>query len=745
MSQELLLSAQFLQVAGNVALAVFVVATAGLVLSRMLGRYSAPLRHGILLAALCLACAAPLFVLGARRAQWGCLRVATPRHAARVAIDSIRARSARGPTSSRRSTAPGKLPRQGEPRATERNAARSVHTLAMPSWRAIGSCLCWLWLTFALARCGVLLGGMQRLRRYVQALRPCGNSEAHELLAWAARAVGLVRCPRLRESESIPVPMVVAAWNPIVVLPANLVGQLSSGKLGAVLLHETAHIAHGDLWVGGLQQLASIVFWWCPSIHGLNHQLRKLRETICDNYVLKSQGGGLELAEVLVELASRMPARRYALATLGIGALDQSRGLADRVERLLQWERQNTMTHMSWKARLATGAFAAVAGTIVIATTIRADDQPLPTAATVRAGGREQATSPEPPAAATTRAVAAQDQDAARPAATDEAPRRKAKEIGVEDLQAIHDALDWLLESQDQADGGWASQADSFASSDRSAATALAVLPFLGLGHTHKSGPYKAPLSKAISFLAAQVNRESGQAYGLGGTLYTQGLVAIALCRAYGLSDDEELAKPAQATLDFIMSAQDPVGGGWRYMPKMPGDTSVLGWQFEALEAGRAAGLRVAAETLDKAAQYLDSAQVDRDGATYGYTPHAAQSATCTAIGLLIRSRTGWKDDDPRILKGGDFVSESQAVDNLYFDYYAAQFLHNAQHPTWEGWHANVRELLLKSQVKDGNDRGSWLTSVEGGAIPKPGGRLYCTSMSAMILEVPLRERTKLD
>ena len=59
------------------------------------------------------------------------------------------------------------------------------------------------------------------------------------------------------------------------------------------------------------------------------------------------------------------------------------------------------------------------------------------------------------------------------------------------------------------------------------------------------------------------------------GTMYAQGIATIALCEAYGMTQDESLRQPAQRAIDFICWAQHSAGG-WRYYPSQPGDTTVF-------------------------------------------------------------------------------------------------------------------------------------------------------------------------
>ena len=47
--------------------------------------------------------------------------------------------------------------------------------------------------------------------------------------------------------------------------------------------------------------------------------------------------------------------------------------------------------------------------------------------------------------------------------------------------------------------------------------------------------------------------------------MYSHGLASIAICEAYAMTRDPDLVEPAQLALNFLVYAQDPRGGGWRY------------------------------------------------------------------------------------------------------------------------------------------------------------------------------------
>ena len=62
----------------------------------------------------------------------------------------------------------------------------------------------------------------------------------------------------------------------------------------------------------------------------------------------------------------------------------------------------------------------------------------------------------------------------------------------------------------------------------------------------------------------------------------------------------------------------------------------------------------------------------------------------------------------------------------------------NIVHEMWEKWNSNMRDWLTASQDKSGHQRGSWMMKGEDHGFVR-GGRLYCTSMATMILEVYYR------
>lgn len=307
--------------------------------------------------------------------------------------------------------------------------------------------------------------------------------------------------------------------------------------------------------------------------------------------------------------------------------------------------------------------------------------------------------------------------------------------------------LIWLSKQQ-KADGSWELPTDP----RKIAATGIALLPFLAAGYTHKGAPKEAKSSKypqqidlGIKYLLSKQTR-SGDFDA--DSMYDHAIATMALCEAYGMTADKRLQSHAQSAVDFIVKAQHS-GGGWRYSPGQAGDTSVTGWQIQALKSAHLAGLRIPKETLAKANGFLDSvAAGSPNGSTYGYV-NKGGSPSMTAVGLLCRQYLGWGPKNPGLIGGVDVLKKQPPRDirnpednkpiDIYYYYYATQVMHFYGGPDWhEFWNPKMRDWLLNLQVTgNGPNAGSW--NPDGTITGSAGGRLLATCLSLLTQEVYYR------
>lgn len=338
--------------------------------------------------------------------------------------------------------------------------------------------------------------------------------------------------------------------------------------------------------------------------------------------------------------------------------------------------------------------------------------------------------------------------------------------VGPATEEAIERGLAFLDGIQN-ADGSWSlqRQGTQVVLRSDSAATGLSLLAFQGAGYTHKQHQYADTVSRALQFLI-QNQRDDGDLYRAENPLsdrnvafYSHGIAALALCEAYGMTQDPELREPAQRSLNFIADTQHRSRGGWRYTPQVSSDTSVTGWMMMALKSGELSGLDVSETTYEGIQRWLSIAQASPDQPDrYRYNPYAPNTPTqrhgrrptptMTAVGMLMRMYSGWRRESPAMRSAADYLLEyppqmgtptSPQRDGYYW-YYATQVMFHMGGEYWNQWNQDLNSVLLDSQLDSGTYAGSWDPK-----LPVPdrwsvhAGRLYVTTMNLLNLEVYYR------
>ena len=309
---------------------------------------------------------------------------------------------------------------------------------------------------------------------------------------------------------------------------------------------------------------------------------------------------------------------------------------------------------------------------------------------------------------------------------------------------AVERGLEWLASHQ-AVDGSWqfdlsgcrcqGACRDPGTLTSSTASTSIALLPFLGAGHTHLEGRHQETVSRAIYYLLSRMNRTPRGGDFCEGTMYGHGVTTLALAEALGMTKDEMLVQPVREAVRFIETAQDLHGGGWRYLPGQAGDVTVTAWQVAALKSAQLAGLEAPSPTMDGVRRFLDRVQ-SANGAAYGYRTPSAKPCT-SAIGLLCRMYTGWTTDDERLYRGvTNLAKPGPSPEAVYQNFYLSQALLQMNHPVWPRWNAKNREQLVSRQARVAHEAGSWFFADHDTA---PGGRLAHTALAILTLEVYYR------
>jgi hypothetical protein len=270
--------------------------------------------------------------------------------------------------------------------------------------------------------------------------------------------------------------------------------------------------------------------------------------------------------------------------------------------------------------------------------------------------------------------------------------------------------------------------------------TGLVLLAFLGAGNTHREGKYATNVLHGLSWLIRQ-EKANGDLRGQG-RMYSQGIATLAMSEALGMSNDPKLRDPVQRAAEFIVAAQNPSSGGWRYVPGDFGDTSVFGWQLMALKSASLAGIEIPDTTWQKARGWLHRVGSGRHRGLAAYQPTEPATPPMTAEALVCRVFLGESTDNPTLREAADYLMlykpQWQKL-NLYYWYYGTLACFQMSGDYWTQWNSSVRDVLINHQVRDGHAAGSWDPMVGVDPWGREGGRVYSTALAALCLEVYYR------
>ncbi|MBM3981491.1 MAG: terpene cyclase/mutase family protein [Planctomycetes bacterium] len=316
--------------------------------------------------------------------------------------------------------------------------------------------------------------------------------------------------------------------------------------------------------------------------------------------------------------------------------------------------------------------------------------------------------------------------------------------------RAVALGLAWLARQQ-WNDGSWSLDRDN--KDDAVGTTALALLPFLGAGQTHKptvGNKYQKAVQAGLAYLIKACATPGPNAGRASTSATQQALAALTLCEAYGLTFDPAVRPHAQATLNYLHKAQAK-DGGWAEGDGAS-DLAVTGWVIQALDAGRLGGLVVDDRVVKNAVKFLDARATGEQKAAFGTTSDkgAKPGTTATATGLLCRYLIDeWRAAHAGMTEGAAGLAKNppgaKDRDALYV-YHASWVLLHCGGDRWREWNEGpkgsngTRDLIAGAQHRKTDDAkllGSW--DADAGAFGTKYGRIGTTALNLLALEVYYR------
>ncbi len=347
-----------------------------------------------------------------------------------------------------------------------------------------------------------------------------------------------------------------------------------------------------------------------------------------------------------------------------------------------------------------------------------------------------------------------------------------AKRAGASDAseQAVERALNWLARHQDKDgrwDGGTARDVQGNAVDEDddftvhcppgetcfgeciyweadTAVTGLSLLTFLGAGYTHRDGRYAGVVENGLQYLV-RIQKPNGDLRGRSRAvgMYCHAMAALALCEAYALTGDERLRDPVTRAVEFAVAARAKDGQAWRYAPGEPvGDTSILGWVVMLIKSARESKIPIPDSEGVQAGilKWLGRVASGEHRGLARYQVSEPVTPTMTAEAWVCRQFLGEGGPGPTSDEAARHLLQNpndRGKTNLYYWYYATLAMYQHGGDYWTRWNDRTRDTIVALQCTSGHRAGSWDpdTSIYG----VNGGRIYCTAMAVLTLEVYYR------
>lgn len=343
-------------------------------------------------------------------------------------------------------------------------------------------------------------------------------------------------------------------------------------------------------------------------------------------------------------------------------------------------------------------------------------------------------------------------------------------------VQANEDGLKWLAYHQ-EADGHWDSKKYGAEKKTDTAVTSLALLAFLGAGHSEKVGGDKDNVRRAVEWLKSRQNA-SGKVFettddaGVENEAYATAMAMLALGESAAMANKPETKTAAQWAVTYCTEVYPlkrgalDAQGQQTFTLDSTVTTPIVGWNVMALKSAKVAGLKVPHGAFDPIIEYLDSVDHKLEKpkgeeigpSDYWYRKdqrvgNGHPAHRMTAIGCLCRQFLGWKKEDlhstvAHVVEQSGLPVWNEKTENVdvYYWYIAtlctfqqgnAYFVDALGDNTmWRTWSDAKNKALLDNQRKDGDYAGSW--DVKGDAA-RDWGRVGQTALGCLCMEIYVR------
>ncbi|MGL4763059.1 MAG: M56 family metallopeptidase [Sarcina sp.] len=141
-----------------------------------------------------------------------------------------------------------------------------------------------------------------------------------EMLNRCRKQLNIKTKVKIIEAKFIQSPAIVGIFRPVILMPANLLENMSDKNIKFVLLHELTHFKFGDVVINMLLQVVKVLYFFNPLIYFATRKVKDECEIACDYRVLKHIGKEefKNYGNALIDLSTNEYKKEYIPLSIGI-------------------------------------------------------------------------------------------------------------------------------------------------------------------------------------------------------------------------------------------------------------------------------------------------------------------------------------------------------------------------------------------------------------------------------------------
>ena len=184
------------------------------------------------------------------------------------------------------------------------------------------------------------------IRRLAVELEP--DDRVAEVISACERQIATGSRPvKVLRSETLPVPVTIGLFHPVIILPEALLREGNIDLLTSAIGHEFIHVSRRDYVLNFIYELLFVPISFHPAAALLRRRIKQTRELSCDELVAERILNAEVYARSLVRLASSAPPLRRLSVTTTVGIAD-----ADILEARIMSLLKKPVLNTRWKKLL---------------------------------------------------------------------------------------------------------------------------------------------------------------------------------------------------------------------------------------------------------------------------------------------------------------------------------------------------------------------------------------------------------